>query len=211
MQFSEDILRRVTTEVLATLRGEPEPIPIGVSARHVHLTRAHCDVLFGAGYELTVYRELYQPGFYAANESVTLVSTRRALHNVRILFPLRDHSQVEIARSDAFMLGVDPPLRLSGDVPGTPGITLVGPQGSLHLDQGLIIAARHVHMDPEAARRFGIKHGDEIEVDIGGPRGARLRHVAVRVSEGILLEMHLDTDEANAADVAQGVVARIVK
>lgn len=211
MAFSEELLKRITGEVLAELRGEPEPIPIGVSARHVHLTREHCDALFGPGYELTVFKELYQPGFYAANETVTLVSTKRALHNVRILFPLRDHSQVELARSDAVQLGVNPPLRLSGDVAGTPGITIVGPKGSVHLDQGLIIAARHVHMDAATAQRFGVRTGSSISVEIEGPRGARFDNVQVRVVEGTLLEMHLDTDEANAADVALGVVARMVK
>jgi propanediol utilization protein len=211
MTLSEDIIRRVTAEVLAELRGELEPIPIGVSARHVHLTRAHCDILFGPGYELTVFKELYQPGFYAAHETVTLVSTKRALHNVRILFPLREESQVELARSDAIQLGVDPPLRISGDIADTPGLTIVGPQGSVHLARGLIVAARHVHMDSATAARFGVANGATIEVEIEGPRGVRLRNVAVRVSEGTLLEMHLDTDEANAADVAHGVVARIVK
>ncbi|MBI5832406.1 MAG: phosphate propanoyltransferase [Armatimonadetes bacterium] len=207
---SPELLARLTGEVLAELRGEREPIPIGVSARHVHLTREHCDILFGQGYELTVFRELYQPGFYAANEMVTLVSTKRALHNVRILFPLRDASQVEIARSDAFTLGVNPPLRLSGDVKGSAPITLVGPKGSVHLPEGLIIAARHVHMDAAVAKRWDLRSGDSIEVEIDGPRGARLRNVAVRVSEGTLLEMHLDTDEANAADIGQGVFARMV-
>ncbi len=205
-----DLLARLTGEVMAELRGEREPIPIGVSARHVHLTREHCDILFGKGYELTVFRELYQPGFYAANEMVTLVSTKRALHNVRILFPLREASQVEVARSDAFMLGVNPPLRLSGDVKASAPITLVGPKGSVHLPEGLIIAARHVHMDSATAQRWGVRHGDSIEVEIDGPRGVRLRNVAVRVAEGTLLEMHLDTDEANAADIGQGVFARMV-
>lgn len=206
-----DLVARLTGEVLAELRGDFEPIPIGISARHVHLSREHCDVLFGPGYELTVYRELYQPGFYAANEMVTLVSPRAALHNVRILFPLRPASQAEITRSEAFALGIRPPLRLSGDLDGSAPITFVGPQGSVHLDQGLIIAARHVHIPPEVAQRWGVRHGQSIEVDIDGPRGARLRNVIVRVSEGTLLEMHLDTDEANAADITAGVTARMVR
>ena len=211
MRLSEDIVARITAEVMAELRGELEPIPIGVSVRHVHLTRQHLDVLYGPGYELTVRNELYQPGFYAANECVTVATPKRALHNVRILFPLRDHSQVELARTDAFALGVDPPLRISGDVAGTPGVTLVGPAGSVQLDQGMIIAARHVHMDQATADRFGVKGGQAIKVAIDGPRGVVLDHVVVRISEGTLLEMHLDTDEANAADVAEGVVARMVR
>lgn len=211
MLATEDLIRRVTEEVLAELRGEPEPIPVGVSVRHVHLCREHLDILFGEGYELTVRNELYQPGFYAANECVTLATPKRALHNVRILFPLRPHSQVELARSDAYPLGVDPPLRLSGDIEGTPGIALIGPRGSVHLDRGLIVAARHVHMDAATAQRFGVKHGDAIDVEIDGPRAVVLRKVVVRVSEGALLEMHLDTDEANAADISKGVVARMVR
>ncbi|MBI2302588.1 MAG: phosphate propanoyltransferase [Armatimonadetes bacterium] len=193
------------------MRGQPEPIPIGVSVRHVHLCRAHLDILFGPGYELTVRNELYQPGFYAANECVTLATPKRALHNVRILFPLRDRSQVELARSDALPLGVDPPVRLSGNIDGTPGITLVGPRGSVQLDEGMIVAARHVHMDHAAAGRFGVKNGDLMDVEIDGQRALVLRKVIVRVAEGQLLEMHLDTDEANAADVTQGVTARMIR
>ncbi len=211
MRLDEAAIRRVAAEVIAELRGAPEPIPIGVSVRHVHLTREHLDVLFGTGYELTVRNELYQPGFYAANECVTLATPKRALHNVRILFPLRAYSQVELARSDAVPLGVNPPVRLSGDIDGTPGITLVGPAGSAQLDRGLIIAARHVHMGPECAARMGVVNKQEISVEVDGPRGAVLHHVIVRVNPGELLEMHIDTDEANAADVTQGVTARMIR
>lgn len=211
MRLDEAAIRRVAAEVIAELRGAPEPIPIGVSVRHVHLTREHLDVLFGTGYELTVRNELYQPGFYAANECVTLATPKRALHNVRILFPLRAYSQVELARSDAVPLGVNPPVRLSGDIDGTPGITLVGPAGSVQLDRGLIIAARHVHMGPECAARMGVVNKQEISVEVDGPRGAVLHHVIVRVNPGELLEMHIDTDEANAADVTQGVTARMIR
>ncbi|MCC7495132.1 MAG: phosphate propanoyltransferase [Fimbriimonadaceae bacterium] len=211
MAVSDDLIRRVTAAVLAELRGEPEPIPIGVSVRHVHLCREHLDQLYGPGYELTVRNELYQPGFYAANETVTVATAKRALHAVRILFPLRPHSQVELARTDAFALGVNPPLRLSGDIAGTPGVTLIGPRGSVQLPEGLIIAARHVHMDAACASRFGVANGDRLDVEVDGPRGALLRNVIVRIAEGTLLEMHLDTDEANAADITQGVTARMVR
>lgn len=211
MRWDDATIRRVTAEVLAELQGAPEPIPIGVSVRHVHLCRADLDVLYGPGYELTVRNELYQPGFYAANETVTLATPKRALHGVRILFPLRPHSQVELARSDAVQLGVNPPVRLSGDIEGTPGITLIGPAGSLQLAKGMIIAARHVHMGPECARRFGVQNGQKISVAIDGARALVLHEVVVRVTDNTLLEMHLDTDEANAADVAQGVYARMVR
>lgn len=211
MRLDEAAIRRVAAEVIAELRGAPEPIPIGVSVRHVHLTREHLDVLYGPGYELTVRNELYQPGFYAANECVTLATPKRALHNVRILFPLRAYSQVELARSDAVPLGVNPPVRLSGDIDDTPGITLVGPAGSVQLDRGLIIAARHVHMGPECAARMGVANKQQISVEVDGPRGVVLHHVIVRVNPGELLEMHIDTDEANAADVTQGVTARMIR
>ncbi len=211
MQVTDDLVRRVTEAVLAELRGDPEPIPVGVSVRHVHLCREHLDILFGPGYELTVRNELYQPGFYAANEAVTVATPKRALHNVRILFPLRPQSQVELARTDAFALGVDPPLRLSGDLAGSPGVTLIGPRGSVHLAEGMIIAARHLHLDAASAARYGVRQGEAVDVAIDGPRGMVLRNVAVRVAEGVLPELHLDTDEANAADIAQGVVARIVR
>jgi len=211
MAITEELLRRITNEVLAELRGELEPIPIGVSVRHVHLCREHLDLLYGPGYELTVRNELYQPGFYAANEAVTVATPKRAIHAVRILFPLRDHSQVELARTDAVALGVNPPARISGDIKGTPGVTLIGPKGSVQLPEGMIIAARHLHMDPPTAVRFGVTQGQAIRVSIDGPRGLTLDNVVVRIGDGQLLEMHLDTDEANAADVAQGVTARMVR
>ncbi|HIE51881.1 MAG TPA: phosphate propanoyltransferase [Armatimonadetes bacterium] len=222
MRISEaDLVRLITREVLAELsararvptpRREPIPdtIPIGVSVRHVHLCQEHLDQLYGEGYELSIRNELYQPGAYAANETVTLVTPRRVLHNVRILLPLRPHSQVELARSDAIYLGIDPPVRLSGDIAGSAGIVMVGPAGAVDLKEGVIIAARHVHMNPEEAAHFGVQDRDEVEVEISGMRALVFRHVIVRVSDEARLELHLDTDEANAANVICGVTARII-
>lgn len=214
MRASEaELIRLITQEVLAELaaRRAAIPIPIGVSVRHVHLCREHVDQLFGPGYELTARNELYQPGNYAAEETVTLVTPKRTLHNVRILFPLRAQTQVELAYSDAVYLGLHPPIVLSGrSLKGTPGLVLVGPAGAVDLPEGVIIAARHVHMNPLEAARLGVRDGDEIDVAVDGPRALTFRNVVVRVREGQRLEMHLDTDEANATCVTCGVTARMV-
>ena len=214
----EEMVRIVTNKVIAELQDlDPElpplpadSIPIGISARHLHLCREDLDRLFGDGYELTARNELYQPGFFAAEETVTLVTARRVMQGVRILFPLRQASQVEIARSDAIHLGMDAPVRHSGDIEGTPGMLLLGPHSALQLEQGVIVAARHVHMSPEDAAGFGVQDNDRVCVDISGHRSLLFRDVKVRVEPGARLHMHLDTDEANAADVMYGVVARIV-
>lgn len=214
----EDLIRIVTEKVLAELQDlvpglpppPPDTIPIGISARHVHLCQEHLDLLFGEGYELTPRNELYQPGQFAAEETVTLVTTKRVLQGVRILFPLRSETQVEIARSDAIYLGVDPPVRDSGELEGTPGILLLGPKGAVQLERGVIVAARHIHMHTSDAQRYGLKDGDRVCVDLSGHRSLIFRNVKVRVSPNYRLQMHLDTDEANAADVMYGAVARII-
>jgi propanediol utilization protein len=186
-------------------------IPIGVSVRHVHLCRADLDVLFGPGHELQARNELYQPGAYAAQETVTLVTPKRVLQNVRILFPLRKQTQVELAYSDAVYLGLNPPIVLSGRrLKGSAGVVIVGPEGAVDLKEGVIIAARHVHASPSDVARWGVRDRDEIDVAIDGPRAMTLRRVVVRVHENSRLELHLDTDEANAACITCGVTARFV-
>jgi acetate kinase len=190
---------------------QPGPIPIAVSARHVHLDRAAMDVLFGPGSELTPIKPLSQPGQYACAESVTIVGPRGRLERVRVLGPLRKGCQVEISRTDEFLLGVDAPIRQSGQTKGSAPITLEGPRGTLRLEEGLICAWRHIHMHPSDAEAYGVRDGDEVEVAVtGGPRDLVFGDVIVRVSEQFALEMHIDTDEANAAELSSGAAGALV-
>ncbi|MDP3217897.1 MAG: phosphate propanoyltransferase, partial [Deltaproteobacteria bacterium] len=180
-------------------------IPIAISARHIHLTRAAVDALFGPGHALTPYKPLSQPGQFACEEKLTVVGPKGRIANVRVLGPERPECQVEVSRTDEFSLGVDAPVRDSGDVTNTPGVTLEGPAGSLTLTKGLICARRHIHMHPDDAARFGVKDRDvvEVAVDTDG-RDLTFGDVLIRVSPKFRLEMHLDTDEANAAQLNGG-------
>lgn len=186
-------------------------IPIAVSARHVHLTREAFEQLFGAGREPTKQRDISQPGQFACEEKVNLIGPRGRIDGVRMLGPFRSRSQVEISRTDEFKLGVDAPIRDSGNVAGSAPVVLEGPAGTLALKEGLICAKRHIHMAPEDAERFGVRDGDEVEVAVsGGPRDLVFGDVLVRVSPKFRLEMHIDTDEANAAELNQGARGDLV-
>lgn len=178
-------------------------VPVGISARHVHLSLAHVETLFGTGHQLRPVREL-QPGQFAAQETVTLVGPGGVFQSIRVLGPARSATQVEIARSDAFHLGVDPPVRDSGNLEGTPGLTLVGPRGAVYLDRGVICAKRHVHMPPFEGPDLGLENGALVRVRTCGERGLIFGEVLVRVHPSYRLELHLDTDEANAAGVKNG-------
>ena len=186
-------------------------VPVGVSARHVHLTQEHVEILFGEGYHLTKKKEL-MGGQFASNEQVTLVGLKlRAIENVRILGPTRKSSQVEISATDARSLGIAAPVRESGNVAGSAPIALVGPKGVLYLQEGCIVAQRHIHMSPADAAASGYKDGDYVSVKVENERGTTFNQVKIRVDESFTLEMHIDTDEANAAKIAQGDTVRIVK
>jgi acetate kinase len=193
----------------ALLRAEPvsASIPVAVSARHVHLSRAAVDRLFGVGHMLIPAAPLRQPGHWIAEERVALIGPRGRLERVAILGPLRDRTQIEVSRTDSFALGIDVPVRDSGKLDGTPSLTILGPAGSCVTD-GLIIAARHVHMNPDDAERLGLENGELVDVRVGDEeRGLTFERTLVRVSAGTFTEMHIDTDEANAAGVAVGVDA----
>lgn len=192
--------RRTLSELDATR--PPATIPIAVSARHCHLTRETFAALFGEGVELTKHRDISQPGQFAANEKVDLIGPRDRIDGVRILGPFRSRDQVEISRTDEFKLGVDAPVRDSGVTAGSAPISLEGPKGRVTLPEGLICARRHIHLTPEDARRHGVKDRDEVEVAItGGDRDLIFGDVLVRVSDKSRTEMHIDTDEANAAEL----------
>jgi putative phosphotransacetylase len=191
----EQIVREV---VLKKLKGSPT-LAVHASARHMHVSREHLDILFGPGHELTVDRPLYQEGNYAAAETVTLVGPRRRLiSNLRILGPMRKESQVELAFTDAISLGIDVPVRLSGDIKNTPGCFIMGPKGMVELKYGVIRAAIHVHMNPQEASHFGVKQGDMMRLRVGGDAGVTFNRVHVRIDPKSRLNVHMDTDEANA-------------
>lgn len=183
----------------------PKGIPIAVSARHLHLTQEAVEILFGKGATLTVKAPISQPGQFACNEKVDLVGPKRTIKGVRVIGPVRPACQVEISRTDEYTLGIDAPIRNSGDVGNSPGVKLVGPAGELTLTEGLICARRHIHMDPASAEAFGVQDKDVVEVAIDGSgRDLIFGDVLVRVSPKYVLEMHIDTDEANAAELRPG-------
>jgi putative phosphotransacetylase len=186
---------------------------VNISARHVHLTDEHVEVLFGAGRKLTVMRELYQQGAYAADETVMLVGPRRRmLPSVRVLGPTRPHSQVELAFTDAISLGIDAPVRLSGNIKGTPGCVLVGPAGVVQLQEGVIRAARHVHMSLDDAKHFGVKPGELMKLRVeAGACTCVMENLIVRADEKSKLEVHIDTDEGNACDLEHATKVEIFK
>ena len=186
-------------------------LPVAISARHVHLTPASIARLFGPGHVLKVHSPLAQPGQFAAEETVTLIGPRGELPHVRVVGPPRDQDQVEVSRSEALMLGVDAPVRLSGQLAATPGVTLVGPVGRIALDHGVVLAKRHIHMAPDDARRFGVHDREIVEVAVDS-RGRDLifGDVVVRVSNDYRLEFHLDTDEGNAAGLHDGDPVRLM-
>lgn len=180
------------------------PIPIAVSAHHVHLTQAAVQALFGAGHQLRLRNELSQPGAWAAHETVDVIGQRGELAHLRVLGPCREANQIEISETEAYKLGIDVPVRLSGDTRGTPVVTLRGPAGNLRT-QGLIVAKRHIHMSTEDAQARGLKHGDVVEVTVPSDgRDLVFGDVAIRVDPRFLTEMHIDTDEANAAHLEHG-------
>ena len=183
---------------------QPRTIPVAISARHVHLTQDMVEALFGEGRQLTPLKPLSQPGQFAAEEQVTIVGPKRSIERVRVLGPTRSQNQVEVSRTDEFHLGVDAPIRASGHIEDTPGITLVGDAGrSVTLERGLICAWRHIHMTPDDARAFGVNDGDIVDVEVGeaGVRSLTFGDVLVRVKSSYRLEMHIDTDEGNAAEL----------
>lgn len=190
-------LETTVTKVLDEMR--ERPIPLGISNRHIHLCAEDHDRLF-PNHPISEKKELLQPGQYAADQTVTLVGPKGQLKNVRLLGPLRSTSQVEISRTDARTLGIAAPLRMSGSIEGTPGVRLISPFAELDLASGVIVAQRHIHMSPLDALILRVSHGDKVSVAINGDeRRLIFDNVAVRVSPDMRLEMHIDTDEANAA------------
>jgi propanediol utilization protein len=216
MKYSEQELKALVDKVIEAVKdggAKPEgDIPVGISNRHIHLSREHVEILFGKGYQLTKLKDLSQPGQYACKEQLTIVGpSMRAIEGVRVLGPERKASQVEISRTDSFVLKVKPPVRESGDIKGSAPVTIIGPKGIVTLSEGCIIANRHIHMSEDEGRAFGVKDGDYVDVEFGGERRSLFYDVQIRVHKDFRLEMHIDTDDANAAGVGNGFKAKLLK
>lgn len=186
-------------------------IPVGISGRHIHLSQKDLDTLFGKGYELTPIKNLSQPGQFACKETLTIAARKGCIEKVRIIGPVRGQSQVEILRADAFKLGVKPVLRLSGDLENSPGVTIIGPKGSIILDEGVIVAQRHIHLNNAQAKERGYKNGDVVSIRVGGERSAILENVSVRVGDNGYLDCHIDQEEANALGLGPKDFVEIVR
>lgn len=186
-------------------------VSIGVSNRHVHLTREHLNVLFGDNYELECVKALNQPGQFMSNSKVTLKTDKDIIEGVRVVGPVRDYTQVEISKTDAFKLGINPPVRTSGDVIGSSPITLIGPNGTLDLEYGCIIADRHIHITPHQKELYGLSNYKKVNVILPGIKGGMITNVDLKVSEESYFELHLDTDDANAHLIKSGDIATIIE
>ena len=186
-------------------------VPVGLSNRHIHLSKEHLDILFGSGYELTKMKDLSQPGQYAADEKVDVVGLKGTLKGVRILGPTRKETQVEVSVTDSFVLGINPPVRDSGDLLDSPGAKIIGPKGEVTIDKGVIVAARHIHMHISDAENFGVKDKETVSVKVEGKRGLIFDNVLVRVHQDYALEMHVDIDEGNAASLKNGSMLKLLK
>jgi putative phosphotransacetylase len=211
-QIAPPAVREHTATAKRQAGGPPNPLVVNVSARHMHVTPEHLQMLFGPGAQLTKLKDLYQQGEFASEQLVTLVGPRqRIIPNVRILGPVRSYTQIELSYTDGIYLGLDLPLRISGNHEGTPGITILGPQGALTINAGVIRAERHVHMSTDDMNYYGVKDGDYMKLKIDGPCGVTFDRVKVRYHPKVILEVHIDTDEGNACDLESATHMELVK
>ena len=186
-------------------------VSVGVSARHVHLTEEHLKVLFGEGAILHEKKPIHQPTQFAAEETVIIQTEKSKIDHVRVLGPVRSYTQVEISFTDAYQLGIYPPIRDSGDIKGSAPITIVGPKGTVVLEEGCIIADRHIHITPKQMELYGLTGLTEVHVQIMGEKGGILSHVYLKVAESSYFELHLDTDDANAFQLHDGDIVTILE
>ena len=213
--YSENDIKQIVADVLSRsgfTGSKGMEIPVEISARHVHLSKADKEILFGAGYTLTRKRDLSQPGQYLCEERVKLVTGSGEIANVAVLGPERKETQVELSLTDARVLGVKPPIRLSGDLRGAADVIIVGPKGVITAKGSVIVAKAHVHMTPEDAKKYGVEHGQSVSIRMGTERSVTLNDVQVRVDQNFGLAVHIDYDEANAAQVSGGnIVGYLIK
>ena len=215
MAYDAALVAEIVNRVMAqcgSASSDNDTVPVGVSNRHIHLSKDDLETLFGKGYELTPIKDLSQPGQFACKEQLTIIGpSLRPIEGVRVLGPGRSASQVEISRTDSFALKVKPPGRESGDIKGSAPVTIIGPKGVVTLKEGCIIANRHIHMSEEEGAAFGLKDGDYVNVEANGERRTMFYDVQVRVNKAFRLEMHIDTDDANAAGIGNGAKVKIVR
>ncbi|QZY57210.1 phosphate propanoyltransferase [Crassaminicella profunda] len=186
-------------------------VSVGLSNKHIHLSKEHVEILFGQGHELTPMKDLVQPGQFACEEKVDIVGSKGTLKGVRVLGPARNKTQIEISLTDGFALGVKAPVKNSGDLAGTPGAKIVGPKGEVTIEEGIIVAARHLHMHTTDAEKFGLKDQDIVSIKVEGPRGLIFNNVLVRSGETHALELHVDMEEGNAAGLKNGMMLEVIK
>ena len=186
-------------------------VKIGVSNRHVHLKQEHLEILFGKNYELEIKNMLVQPGQFASTSTLTIKTEKSEIQNVRVLGPVRNYTQVEISKTDAFKLGLNPPIRDSGDLEGSAPIELIGPNGSIKLEEGCIIANRHIHITPKQVEELGLTGVEKVSVELKGEKGGIINNVYLKIDENFALEMHIDTDDANAHLIKTGDIGRVIE
>ncbi|GAA0086521.1 phosphate propanoyltransferase [Clostridium sp. CTA-7] len=216
MDGCEAILKLLLEAVQANganteVKNDSSEIPVGVSNRHVHLSQGDLNILFGEDYHLAKMKDLSQPGQYACKETLTICGPKGAIEKIRILGPTRSKTQVEVLAGDCFKLGVAKHPRLSGDLCKTPGVTLIGPKGSVQLEEGVIVAQRHIHMTPEDAKSFGVSDGQVVSIKFDDLRGGIYSNVAIRANDASKLECHIDTEEANAMNISSSSKIKIIK
>ena len=216
MKYTSEEIARLVVDVMAGISSPKEEncgdVPVGVSNRHIHLTQGDVEKLFGTGYTLTPLKDLSQPGQYACKETLTIVGpSMRPIENVRVLGPVRKKSQVEISATDSYVLKLKPPVRESGHLDGSAPIRIIGPKGVVELSEGCIIANRHIHMSLEDAKRYGVSDGDYVNVEVNSVKKAKWYGVQVRADASFRLEMHVDTDDANAVCIGNGSKVKLCK
>jgi putative phosphotransacetylase len=212
MEQDPELAKKITAEIVSRMERSKTQIPVGISNRHFHLCQADWDVLFGKNTQPRKFRDVKQPGFWAAHEVVSIEGPKGRIDNIRLVAPHRAKTQIEISKTDAQIIGLKPPIRDSGDLAGSTGVRVVGPKGTVEIKEGLIIARRHIHFHPLEATAMGVKDGEIVRVraGIGGIRELVFEQVLVRVSDKFSLELHVDTDEANAAWLKNGDNVHIV-
>ena len=210
--YDEKIIADAVKKAIEQIQqNDSDGIKVGISARHIHLSREHLDILFGKSFELTKKKTLMGREF-ASEQTVTIVGpSMKSIENVRVLGPVRKNTQVEISRTDTFVLKVSPPVRPSGDIKGSEKCVIIGPKGVVYLEEGVIIANRHIHLTPAYAAEHGIKDGDYVDVMIDSIKPTKFFDVLVRVRDDFNVEMHIDTDDANACGLKNGDKVRIIK